>query len=509
MTLKVATLPWLLAHELRLSWRERRGKRMVAIGVLALMLTLVTFALVNDAQVDFKQVITADPLPPQVLGLAIQGMALGFVMAFLQALRASTITLFERGDLDLLVSSPLSSRVIFASRLLGMAVGIFFTIGAFVLIPGLIVIALGWFRLLGLFPTLLALCLLGTSLALLTNLVLMRFFGPGRTRTLASLMVIPAILLVRYANAQPQQLAELSQRFPLLAADSWLWFPTRAIFSDPLALLMLFGVTTAVVWLTVETLQGWFMAGTRVGPGTNPTTQAPPGSTTPEQETLTFQSGLPRLVLEKEWRVMRREPDLLPRLALAVVLLVPLVGSVFQPGEPTAESGAMLPGVIVVMAMAVTTALANLSICGEEAPELLQAAPVAAGQLRFLKLLAVLIPTWVVMVPLVVLLALQGTPGLALGMVVVVVTVATALLRLWNGKPVPAAGLRRGRLNPSRDRVLSLLEWANYGICLVLGLQLTLAITGLGIIALALLGLLMAGAYGRYRQLEPSCSSGG
>lgn len=103
---KPASAPWLLAHELRLAWRGFRAGRkskgaMIAfaiLGVLALGGGVLAGLALREVEV---------PIVP--LAVVIADLALAVIMTLMlsSTLAASADALYERGDLDLLFSSPL------------------------------------------------------------------------------------------------------------------------------------------------------------------------------------------------------------------------------------------------------------------------------------------------------------------------------------------------------------------------------------------------------------------
>src|SRR4051812_33059656 len=111
--LKPGTTLWLLRHELRLSWRgllQRRGRgRGGRFGRLWLMLILplILFATAG-LPLAFALRDVEVPLIPVAGLVAAAGMAMIFTLMLSQTLAASVEALYERADLDLLFSSPLS-----------------------------------------------------------------------------------------------------------------------------------------------------------------------------------------------------------------------------------------------------------------------------------------------------------------------------------------------------------------------------------------------------------------
>ena len=114
---------WLLGHELRLAWYNaavnkggRRRMSWASIGVwIGAWLVLHVLAFVV-----LRKLPSGGVMDPRFAILATLVLAAIATLMLASALRASVMALFERGDLDLLLSSPLSSRSIFTVRLLGV-----------------------------------------------------------------------------------------------------------------------------------------------------------------------------------------------------------------------------------------------------------------------------------------------------------------------------------------------------------------------------------------------------
>jgi hypothetical protein len=148
--------------------------------------------------------------------------------------------------------------------------------------------------------------------------------------------------------------------------------------------------------------------------------------------------------------------------------------------------------------------LANLAICGEESPALIKVSPSSSSRITLLKLAAVLIPVWVISVPLIGLLLFRHYPWGCAILLVLGASVCTALLRLWNAEFIPPTAMKKRRQNPSRDPVLSALEWVSYIAWFVLGVALNVSIARLVYISLGTVVSIMVIAYFRNRALGPA-----
>jgi len=457
----------LLRHELRLWWRELAGRgfnrplvALIALGLAAL------FAWLWPQFAELREVFATTGLPVQAIYWAAALWGVALLYAANQAVIASLTALFDRGDLDLLLSSPLPPRRVLATRLVGAAVQVF--LGTLIVVVPLSAIAVlvGLPQLLGIYPALAALTLAVTSLAMLFTLVLVRLVGPRTARTLVQIVTGLLSALVLLVSQLPGLLgaATLTERLaPLiapggpLAPESALWFPVRAIFFDPPAVIATLGFALLLATGTTLALERAFVEGSQQ-PLT--ATRRPP----PADRPVRFGGNLAWLVLGKEWRVLLRNPYLLSRTLLQLVLVVPVlvltVGE--RPGLPVGGivAAAALSGVFLGSQIAGT--LVTIGVATEEAPDLLASSPAPPERLIALKLAAALVPPWLLLTPAFGLLALAGRPWVWPWLVFVAATASTALLRLWNCRPVDPVRLfsRRREDRPAADLGLSVIEAA-------------------------------------------------
>ncbi|MEM9003278.1 MAG: hypothetical protein AAGE59_07100 [Cyanobacteria bacterium P01_F01_bin.86] len=518
MNFKAGTLPWLLRYEIWLWWREFRGKWFVItlsillglLMIVPLILWLSLFSVYGEA----PQLKLLNPLPDAVLWWTVAAWLFLFFIAFIQAIGQSLIALFDRGDLDLLIASPVSSKVIFASRLIGVALKVFLGISAFIVLPSLIAVATGFVRLLGIYPALMGLCLMATSLAMLVTLWLVHLVGARNARiwsqVLASLLWAAFFIVTQLPNLLGHEnigssniwrslTTSLAQN-PVFSANSWIWFPAKAIFLEPISVVLMLLTSGAFVWLTVELLHRTFVSGTQQ-------------SLTLKRRKLNvvsktrFNSNLSRVVLLKEWRVIGRNPYLISRTFLSILLLIPLTIMVLRGDGREAIGGLSTTFATTgpVMSISLTAQLALICLAGEEAPDLLRSSPTQGTALRRLKVLAVLIPVWLLLSPLLVILMIRGEPWLPTCAILIGATTCQALLSLWNARPISLANiLKRQRQNINSDPVLGWLSFISLFAWSFLGFQVgqenfTVAFASLGLIVV-----LMLIAYWRSRVLGSS-----
>ncbi|MDV6373937.1 hypothetical protein [Deinococcus arenicola] len=411
------------------------------------------------------------PLPDVALGPVLLVQAFFFTLMLSAAVRASLVTLFTRGDLDLLLQSPLPPRVVLASRALGVALSAALPAGLLVVPLTLALLVLGvWRGGLGLTVWWLSAALLASSAGLWLTLGLVRVLGVRGTRTAASvlgaLFGAGLFLATQWANFSGGRgrgqgsnavFEALSTFAPGQAGwpgrEAWLWLPARAVWLEPLPLLILVALSLAVFAVSVLALTLQFTSGVQE-------MAAPEGRVrhprTPAGR-LRFASGS-RATLLKEWRLIGRDPELLSRTLLQLVYLLPLLFSVTRGGGLRAAGGT---GVVLLTA-SLTAALAHLTLNAEDAPDLLVSAPRSPAALRRDKWLAAVIPTTLIGLVALTVLALRGALGtshtLFLLPLLLLGTGGTALMVLWQPLPVRRAdAFKSNRRTPFINTVLTLL----------------------------------------------------
>ncbi|WP_245593273.1 hypothetical protein [Deinococcus frigens] len=416
------------------------------------------------------------PLPDVALGPVLLAQAFLLTLMLSAAVRAALTALFTRGDLDLLLHSPLLPRVVLASRALGVALSAALPAGLLVVPLTLALLVLGvWRGGLGLPLWWLCASLLASSAGLWLTLGLVRALGVRRTRTvsavLGALFGAGIFLASQWANfsggrGRGQQsnavLEALASFAPGRASwpdrEAWLWLPARAVWLEPLPALLLVLLSTAVFAVSVLALTRQFTHGAQEiaapeGWARQPRTRSgglPAGK-------LHFASGS-RATLLKEWRLIGRDPELLSRTLLQLVYLLPLLFSVSRGGGLRAAGGT---GVILLTA-SLTAALAHLTLNAEDAPDLLISAPRSSAALRRDKWLAAVIPTTLIGLVALTVLALRGALGTShtffLLPLLLLGTGGTALMVLWQPLPVRRAdAFKRSQRAPFINTVFTLV----------------------------------------------------
>jgi len=407
------TTAWLVRHEVRLAWRRtgrRRGLLLAIVGLVAIAAHVGAWILVGGWP--------PGRVPPD--GTLILGAAAWICISLMlsQAILQAVATLFDRGDLDLLLASPLPTRRVFLARGLGIA----FNAG----MPYLCLLAplanvapfLGHAGLLAIYPAMVGLALAVAALGIALTLLLVRLLGARRARTAAQLLgtLVGAafFLCTQVPNAlgpsAAGRVAALLQRWTApggpLAADSAAWLPARALQGEARPLLALLALGVAGLWLVVGLTHRRFLAGTQDSHGGS----ARRGRPAPRAGSVRFRAGSWRNVLRKEWRLIVRDPQLISQTFMQVLYLLP---SLLLLLRAEMRSLALAVPALVFVASSLAGSLAWITVAAEDAPDLLRSSPNRMTHLRLLKVLAALLPVWLLMAPILAYLAVT-TPALAL-----------------------------------------------------------------------------------------------
>jgi ABC-2 type transport system permease protein len=448
--LKPGALAWLLAHDVVLNWRRFADMfgRLPPAAVLALCVGLI--GLLH---------LLAWPIVKWVVRIMQESWATGgqgltipfvFTLAWMtaQGLIAAARIFHERGSLDLMLASPLPVRRILAARALGIAASSLGSVAILVLPVanvGAVLDGPGWLLA---YPALVGLALIGTAMGLAIAVWLFGALPPRRARLIAQL----SAAIVGGAFLLAMQVAAL-----LPAA-------TRADIAEAISQSLLARLVTSIspAWLAVVGAALFAAAILALGePFRRASLQAAGASADADgggagrRRASQFGAGVGRTLQRKEWRLLLRDPNLFAQLSLQIIYTVPLAVVLVRGLEHIPVATALAPAIVVIAAQ-VAASLTWIAVSGEDAPELIAAAPVGRSEVELAKLTSVVMPVLVVLaLPLAGLFYLSPyVAGLVL-FFCAGASVSTALLNLWH----PMPGNRRGMLRRhSQSKLMALLE---------------------------------------------------
>ncbi|MBI3439708.1 MAG: hypothetical protein HY054_13865 [Proteobacteria bacterium] len=442
---------WLLGHELRLTWRNflARTAGPVRIGLRIVLLVLLLWGgyWVARGIADVKPDL--GPIPLTVVG-GIFLLLMSFMVA--QALMLITEALYQRGDIDLLLASPLPPWRILLVRMAAIAINVgtlyLALAGAvFVWLP----LFCGW-QWMDFLPTVLALALFATGLALVLAQLLFRTLGPRTTRVaaqiLASLIGAAFFLAIQSQNYVPAAeraqvyRAVLTRLLPVLGdATSPLSIPARAAFGRPLEFAVWIGVSLSVYLIAVWWFSGRFIANASAIAGVGG------GRRKVDARVRETRGGVNVSLVRKEWRLILRDPLLLSQILLPILYFIPLFfifGTRFQ-REGLQQYA--LPGfaaAFVLIATTLAASLAWITVSAEDAPDLIAGAPVTRDQLHRAKAIAAAAPVILLLAAPAIIASLAAPWAgfwLMLGGAGAIVSVC--LIAIWYQKPGTRKNFRR------------------------------------------------------------------
>lgn len=482
---------WLLLHELRLFFydlgegkKNKKGEHVKRGLSLSAKLVYGSAYLVVHLLV-WLVMRKMPPLQEQPSGaiLMIAGGCMLLVFSFMisMAVNRSVKALFERGDLDLLLSSPISSRSIFTVRLAGVVLGVALLALLLLMPVANVGLLMGQVRWSGIYPTLLGCATLASSLAMLATLGLVKLIGVRRTLVTAQLLGALAgagffILSQLFGNAnvgfKEQVMAQVGPWFQagaVLGPDSIIWIPAKALFGSPVEMALFVGLAGLSFWLTAHYTHGFFVRGLQQSTAIArqpPLDRADAASSLAAQQVrirkVRFIEGVLPNVLRKEWRLILRDPQLISQILLQLLYTFPIFFIIFK-------DRVLLPGVggaLTYLAGSLAASLIWIIISAEDAADLLSSSPVGARKIRNVKLLAAVLPVLLLFLPAMVWLALNDLKSAFLMFAGCLGAMySTSLIHLYLAKPASRTEFNR-RVNGSI--ALALLEsfgnlfWAGF-----------------------------------------------
>jgi len=448
------SIPWLLAHEMRLYWRNFRAGRAGrgARGLISLIIVgtmLVAGGVL--AALGLRQVEV--PINPISVSLAALASAVVFTLMLSQTLSASSEALYERGDLDLLFSSPIGPAKVLFVRSLGVAGGvitIFLLAVTPLLLPSVIWGHPGW---IGVFGVLGALALASTAVGLLLAMGLFALIGPRRTRAVAQVMaalVGAAFFLVSQArtilgaqksNSLFAEIARQAQEGRLHPAPV-LSLPLRAMLGEPPPLLALLAGSAALFALAALALGRRF---SDAAAATQGKTAARPTRASRGETRRAFAAGPFLATLRKELLLIGRDAALLSQVLLRVLYLIPTALVLSRnAAHGTAAALAGGAGVVAFLAGQVAGSLAWITLSAEDAPDLLAVSPARIRTLRRAKVAAALVPVALFLVlPIAVLTWFAPAAGAWTALGAALAAWSSGLINIWHQRPGKRSEFKR------------------------------------------------------------------
>ena len=440
---QAASLTFLAHHELRLAWRDwwsmlTAGKahrvRVVSIALLAfaLFMHLVAFSIVAK----FAEI---EPDADRATLVIITGCALlAWSLMMSQAMESVTRAFYARSDLDLILSSPVASRRVFAVRIATMACS---TVVMAVLLAAPFINVLIWrggMRWLSAYGVVVAVGAVAAGLSVALTVALFRTIGPKRTRLAAQIVaaIVGATFVIGLQVAAILSYGTLSY-FTFLRSDllvpfvpaigSVMWWPARAVLGDMTALAAVLSVGMLLLGFAITTFSARFGDHAVAAAGVSD------AGVIHRRWRNGFRRTSPRAALRrKEWTLLRRDPWLASQTLMQLLYLLPPALMLWRAFGGHNDDLVLLAPVLVMAAGQLAGGLAWLAISGEDAPDLVATAPIPASFIVRAKMEAVTGSVALVFSPFIAAIALASPRDALVAASGIGISAASAtLIQLW------------------------------------------------------------------------------
>ena len=435
---------WLMINEVRLATRaarQRRGGNLVW-GLPGA--ALAGFWLASN--------LIHVPLPPATFGFIMVAAVSVLAMSFMttQAMLRSQDTLYLSGDLDLLLTAPLSPGRVLLAKLCGIVANIVMVFAAFTLPVAIPVALLGHPGLFGIPLLLLALAMVSACLGLAITLAVVRVASPRTARTIAQIvgafLGAGVFLASQFLSAGPGRESAGKALVGWLirhdfGAQGLASLPGRAALGELAAMVAVLGAAMLVflgagILLGRVFLTSYQNAPTRL---TRSRGRAKGGIA------RHFRESLFATMFAKEARLLRRDPQLAFTIVLRLIYLVPIALPAFSHGRgPPLLPALAFAGVLIAGQLA--GSLAWLTVSGEDSPDLIAVAPVekqAAERAKLAAALLIAAPFALVLPVAVALISLRAAAIMLLMTAACALAAGLAELKFQRPAPRRSFGNRR------------------------------------------------------------------
>ncbi|MBR2535567.1 MAG: permease [Hyphomicrobium sp.] len=438
-----ATLSWFARHELTLAWRDwaqmmaggrTKRERAVTIGALVFVALLHWLAYAILAPVLHAGAAASK----QALVILTATLMMTFSMMMSQAIEQVTRAFYARSDLDLILSSPASSKHLFSVRIASIAIAgammssllaaPFINTAAFLDGPH-------W---LSAYTIIAAMSLIATGASVIGAIALFKSVGPKRTRLIAQIIaaVVGAALLIGLQVAAIMLYGNLS-RFDVLTSSSiaaaapndasLFWLPARAVLGDAVAMIAIVVAGAGFLAAVIAHYAAQFGAHAVAAASVSEFSDAKGGARRPFRPMIATQA-----LRAKEWALLKRDPWLASQTLMQILYLVPPALLLWRDMGSETHVHVILAPVLVMAFGQLAGGLAWLATSGEDAPDLVATAPLQRRAITRAKNEAVLLAISVVAAPLILALAFASLWGAAATAIGIAVAATSAIaIQLW------------------------------------------------------------------------------
>lgn len=464
----VGSLTWFARHEFNLSWRDfvrmmsagkpgREKGVMVFIAIAVLIIHAIAYAII------VPKINAGLVIDKSFLAIISGSIILTLSLMMSQALELVTRVFYSRSDLDLILSSPTSAKKVFTIRIGAIATSTamlsLLLFGAAINILALFDSAL-W---LSAYLVVLACGAISTALSLSITVLMFKTLGAKRTRLVSQIIaaIVGAGFIIGIQLGAISSLGSLS-RFEFLSSEavtnsvpeltSALWIPARAVMGEGMALLTMLALSFGALIIVIAAFADKFgeYVITAAGVSQAQTVQKP-------KDVQFKMRSIASALRHKEWRLLLRDHWLLSQTLMQVLYLIPPAYMLWQNFGQSSSVGI---GVVVIPVLVMATGqlaggLAWLAISGEDAPQLVQTAPVENGAVIRAKTEAVLGAIGIIAAPIILLMTFMSFKMAIIAAVgITCASVSATMIQLWFRSQAKRSNFRR-RQTSSKVATLS------------------------------------------------------
>lgn len=478
----IASLVWFARHERRLAWRDalsmmtagrpdRERRAWIWLCAFAIALHVIAYLLVRNF---VSRQMQADL--PTLIAVTASILLSGSAMLS-QAMESVTRTFYSRSDLELILSAPVKAERLFAVRIGAMALSAalmsILLMGPFI---NVLIWRDGW-QWLSAYGVLIAVSLVTTSLAVAITIKLFQWIGPRRTRVAAQItaaivggvFVIGLQTAAMFSSGTLQRLSVLQSETVLAhapAPDSPVWWPAAAALGNGWDLFFVLAASL-LIFLAVTAryaprFAGYVLAASSVSEISRPAAGAH------RFKVLSPAASLRR----KEQLLILRDPWLISQSLMQLLYLSPPALLLWH-NYGKAGGAVVLVPVLVMTAGQLAGGLAWLTISGEDAPDLVQSAPVTPGRLLRAKAEAVMQCIGIVFFPFIAVLLFVSRPQAFYAAAGIgAAALSSIAIQLWFRSQAKRSQFRRrhtsSRIATLAEALIS-IAWAGTGAVAVSG----------------------------------------
>jgi ABC-2 type transport system permease protein len=515
---------FLLRHEFRLRQRDPRTNLWYLAQVyLVLYLCLGVFTALIWASPHHRTIHLFNPLPnifPVVSGCIINVILLS---SFGNTQKTNRKNFDTDPFIEHLYAAPISSRILLTSHLFNKIIlGALTSIGVFPI----------WFFLATFYstpqfiislPLVTILVIAFQESLLLWSIAIKKLIKINITKIIGDLFILAIISFIVFissllalvkSRALPITVAAewFSSAAPFAKAllngftfiiqafvsDNWLWAPGRATLLDPLSTLTFILICLGFVWLTIQILNRRLIRVLKT-----PITESRFSKI--RNKSIKFKSNLTWILIQREWRQNRISPfDRFKQ--IISILMMSYLCTLFSGSSDPRAIASLAIGTVYFPAF---VAFANAPHCFvvEDSLALLKSAPISMRYIGWCKRLAVLIPLWILLLPIIILVGAMGQPWGWVLFFVIIAPLCQVILRSWNTVPNQSSSLKNELLYSTksakiyRDFGVFFLEFLSLSIWTICLFLILIEQNLLGCLTLGLEVCLIALAYRRNLQL--------